>query len=199
VAEPAPGSLGKTASGRPRATPEPDPRPPTRGELDQVAKLGKNKPPQYTRLGDVYRWVKYKAGGGKIEEFSEWVKTSRGSRGGGPNHEAIQDRLSAYSGADREVPVGRNGADAYWPKGTNEAPRDTYHQIGRLNEVRGDPVNRERLNFEEMFHYFRRRGMDVELWFWDRDKPALLDAVIKLRTNVPLSEQPDWIRAFKGG
>jgi hypothetical protein len=157
--------------------------------------MGNNKPPQYTRLGDVWRWLDYKAGGGKIENFEDWLEVSRGSRGGGPNHQAIQDRLAA--GAQREVQVEDNAADAMWKKGQNGATRDTYHQIGELNEVRGDPINRERFNFEQMYNHFRRAGKVVEMWFWDRNNPAATEPVLKLTTNQPLSEQPDWIRALK--
>lgn len=186
-----PGNLGTRTSGRPRATPEPDPTPPTREELAAARRLGNAKPPQYSRLGDVWRWLRYRAGGGRIRNFADWLKVSRGSRSGGPNHEAIQDQLVA-NGGEREVPIGNNAADALWPQGTNGAPRDTYHQIGELNEVRGDPINRERVNLENIFNYFRRRGQDVELWFWDRNNPTAQEPAFKLRTDRPLGEQANW-------
>ena len=193
--KPAAGEQGTRTSGRPRATPEPDTKPPTAAEIKRAQAMGNNKPPQYTRLGDVWRWLDYKAGGGKIKNFEDWLEVSRGSRGGGPNHQAIQDRLAA--GAQREVQVGDNAADAMWKKGQNGATRDTYHQIGELNEVRGDPINRERFNFEQMYNQFRRAGKVVEMWFWDRNNPAATEPVLKLTTDRPLSEQPDWIRALK--
>ena len=191
------GDLGRRASGRPRATPEPDASPPTAQEARAARALGENAPRQYTRLGDVWRWLRYRAGGGKIASWEEWLRVSRGSRGGGPNHQAVQDRLVA-DGGTREVPVGnRNAADARWRQGENGVSRDTYHQIGELNEVRGDPINRERTNFEQMFNYFRRLGRDVDIWFWDRNNPAAAEPILKLRTTAPLDAQPDWIRAVK--
>lgn len=91
------------------------------------------------------------------------------------------------------MPVGpSNAADAYWPKGSGGAPRDTYHQIGELNPTRGDPINRERLNFEQMFNYFRRLGEDVEMQFWDRNSPTASEPAVTVRTNRPLNEQPQW-------
>jgi hypothetical protein len=197
--EPATGDLGTRASGRPRATPEPDTKPPTQAEIKRAKGLGpEGKPKQYTRIGDVWRFLRYKAGRGKLG-WEEWLATSRGSRGGGPNHQAIQDHIVS-GGGEREVPVGAKGdnaADAMWPKGTNDAARDTYHQIGELNKVRGDPINRERTNFEQMYNYFRRTGKKVDMWFWDRNNPAAKDPVIKLTTDRPLADQPEWTRAVK--
>jgi hypothetical protein len=133
----------------------------------------------------------------KIQSWLEWLGRSRGSRGGGPNHQAIAERLIAEGGT-REAPVGnRNAADAMWRQGENGAPRDTYHQIGELNEVREDPINRERTNFEQMFDYFRPLGRDVDLWFWDRNNPEALEPIHKLRTNAPLDAQTDCIRAVR--
>jgi hypothetical protein len=195
VAEPEPGLPAEPAAARRRSTPEPDTSPPTREELAQVQGL-RDKPARFTRLGDIWRWARYRAGGGKLP-WSEWIEGSRGGRSGGPNHQAIQDRLRSYSGAAREVSVGDNAADAFWPKGTNGAPRDTYHQIGALNEIRGDPINRERVNFENMFESLRGEGKDVELWFWDRDTPGASAPVIKVRTNAPLSGQADWVKAVR--
>ena len=189
--------LGTRASGRPRATPEPDPTPPSAAEVARARALGDAKPPRFTRLGDVWRWLRYRAAKGR-KGFSEWLESSRGSRSGGPNHQAIQDRLLA-NGGDPEVPIGSNAADARWPQGTNGAARDTYHQIGELNEVRGDPINRERVNFEDMFNHFRRRGQDVEFWFWDRNNPGATEPVFRARTNRPLNEQlpAGWERAVR--
>jgi hypothetical protein len=197
--EPATGDLGTRASGRPRATPEPDTRLPTKAEIKRAKGLGlEGKPKQYTRIGDVWRFLRYKAGRGKLG-WEEWLETSRGSRGGGPNHQAIQDHIVS-GGGEREVPVGAKGdnaADAMWPKGTNDTPRDTYHQIGELNDVRGDPINRERINFEQMYNYFRRTGKKVDMWFWDRNSPTAKEPVIKLTTDRPLADQPAWTRAVK--
>jgi hypothetical protein len=184
--------MGTRASGRPRATPEPDTTPPTADEIRQAKALGGSKPPRYTRLGDVWRWLRYKVGGGKIKNFADWLEVSRGSRSGGPNHQAIQDRLVS-GGGQREVPVGDNAADAHWQQGENGAARDTYHQIGELNEVRGDPINRERLNFEQMYNFIRRAGKIVDMWFWNRNNPAATEPVSKYTTDKPLGQQEGWV------
>jgi hypothetical protein len=137
-----------------------------------------------TILGDDLRFARYKRDGGLLP-YEEWYPASRGGRGGGPGHQAIQKTLfeDGPPGSRKEVQVGDRFADAYWPKGPNGKP--VYHQIGELNPVRGDPIMRERLAIEDIR---RIVGKEVEIWFWDKTQPGATAPALK---NPDL--MPSWV------
>jgi len=150
-------------------------------------RLRQPKPKRGTREGEVWRYTRYKLRGAKKPQggkltFREWMKRSRGTRGGGPNHEAIQKKRSLeVEGADTEVQVGDRFADAYWPDGPNGKP--VYHQIGGRNK-RGDPIIREREAINDIRNVV---GDDADIWFWDKNDPSA-----KTPTLINPDKQPGW-------
>jgi hypothetical protein len=92
-----------------------------------------------TPYGDRLRYQRYTRDKKSVGEiplgYEDWYSLSRGGRSGGPEHQAIQNRLVDENGLKREVSFGNRVADA---AGSGE-----IHQIGGLNK-RGDPIARER-------------------------------------------------------
>ena len=100
---------------------------------DEIGKHAKG-----TTIGDKLRYERYvreREPGKKPLPFNEWLKVSRGGRGGGPEHQKIQADLIKDGDLRAEVPVGKRVVDA--------ANDKEIHQIGGLNK-RGDPIARER-------------------------------------------------------
>ncbi len=141
------------------------------------------KPEHGTPPGDRWRFNKYKAEGGELD-FGEWFSHSRGGRGGGPGHSAIQEALGGVRDAETEVPVGDRFADAYWPPGAKNNVKPVYHQIGGLNPVRGDPIARERAAIDDLR---KTLGKDADIYFWDKTNPGGKPLV-----NPDLL--PDWVK-----
>lgn len=46
------------------------------------------------------------------------------------------------------------------------------HQIGGRNPQRLDPIARERRAIEDIRAHLREQGVDVEIWFWDKNAPG---------------------------
>jgi hypothetical protein len=143
-----------------------------------------------TEVGNQARYERYLREGGKLK-YDDWFSISRGGRGGGPEHQEIQDRLGAetkYGTAETEKTIGGRGADAYWPKGPNGKP--VVHQIGGRNPVRGDPISRERAAIEDIREVL---GDSVEIWFWDKTNPKALQPSL-----IDPDLKPDWVKAGQG-
>jgi hypothetical protein len=142
------------------------------------------KPSKGTKEGDDWRYRRYKDAGGKLSK-EEWLPLSRGGRGGGPEHEAIRKELLQRRGARPEVEKGGRYSDAHWPSG-GENGKPVNHQIGDVNEVRGDPINRERQAIEDIR---KAVGDKEDIWFWDKKKGP---------NGPPMKnpdKQPGWIPA----
>lgn len=109
-----------------------------RGMSDDNLADAITKNPKGTPEGEALRYERYvrakRAAGEPALDQATWTKTSRGGRGGGPEHEAIQTKLE-QQGFDTETRFGDRYADA--------ANSTEIHQIGGMN-VRGDPIARER-------------------------------------------------------
>jgi hypothetical protein len=118
------------------------------------------KPPKGTPEGDKWRHDRYKGDGGELS-YDEWYKKSRGGRSGGPNHQAIQDKL-AEQGNKKEVTFGNRAADA--------ASDTEIHQIGGLNK-RGDPIARERDAIEDIIKSEEYKQNPRDIYFWDKTNP----------------------------
>jgi|GEM_PF-4777432 len=161
--------------------------------IDALEKaIAEGKAEKGTLAGDLWRYQRYRAAGGKLP-YDEWYKVSRGGRSGGPGHQAIQNSLAdatRHPGATAEMPVpGTNRvADAYWPKGVDGKGKPTYHQIGGRNPVRGDPIARERAAIEDIR---KAVGGDADIYFWDKTNPGAAPMV-----NPDL--KPDWVPATRG-
>jgi hypothetical protein len=122
------------------------------------------KNPKGTADGEALRYERYVRGKqAKGEPYlgqSEWTKVSRGGRRGGPEHEAIQNKLEAQ-GFDTEVQFGDRFADA--------ASSTEIHQIGGRN-VRGDPIARERDAILDILKSPQYKGQKI--YFHDKDTGA---------------------------
>ncbi len=141
----------------------------TKPDADEGGAPAGDKAPKGTPEGDKWRYERYKAEGG-TKDFDDWYKISRGGRGGGPGHQAIQNDLVTRPGARKEVTVGNRAADAYWPPDTPGAgSKPVYHQIGGKNPGRGDPIHREREAIRDLRKVL---GDDADIWFWDKTNPS---------------------------
>ncbi|MBL8819469.1 MAG: hypothetical protein JNL58_25780 [Planctomyces sp.] len=155
----------------------------------QIKGTPKNNDP--TSLANELRFERYKRRGGE-KSFDEWFEVSRGGRRGGPNHQKIQgDLLSQNTDAIDEAVFGDRVADVFWPNGPNGKP--VIHQIGGRNPVRGDAIARERQAIEELRAWFKQRGQDVEIWFWDKATPGAKGPAFKDPDLLP-----NWIPGSSG-
>jgi hypothetical protein len=141
-------------------------------------------------IANELRYERYLRRRGRLT-YDEWFPISRGSRSGGPNHQAIQNRLAEARGARREVTFGDRAADVFVPS-DSATGRPTIHQIGEINAVRGDPIARERLAIEDIVDYLRGQpgGGNYEIVFWNKATPLATEPVLRIR--VADFPPPNW-------
>ena len=128
-----------------------------------------DKFPKGTPAGEDLRYVRYQNYKGGTRSFDEWLEVSRGGRHGGPVHQGIvKDIRNRFPGSEREFSEGKRVADAFTPKGQG-VPKDTYHQVGDVNAVRGDPIARERRAIEDLRAAV---GNDADIIFYPKSTPS---------------------------
>lgn len=120
--------------------------------------------------GDDLRYVRYKNFKSGVRSFDEWLDVSRGGRHGGPIHRGIvDDILARFPGSEREFAQGGRVADAFTAAGEGGLTKPTYHQVGDVNPVRGDPIARERRAIEDLR---RAVGNDADIIFYPKSSPG---------------------------
>ncbi|MDZ4779718.1 MAG: RHS repeat-associated core domain-containing protein [Planctomycetia bacterium] len=131
--------------------------------------------------GSRIRYADYKNNGG-TKSFADWSQGNKGGRGGGPGHQAVQDKLEK-KGAQTEVPFGNRAADAYEPP--KDGKPGVIHQIGGLNK-RGDPISRERDAINDIMNSPEYKNQDPKptIVFHDKNPPH------KKVTNP--QDKPNW-------